>query len=1268
MIVWAETYLGLIFQIYGLAFISLGVVVSVLPKRSNALLVFQHLNWLAGFGFLCGLLEFIEGERLHNDANWLTIASLLLLVGSFCTLLEFGRRGWNSVAASIHIPTLPLYGMLVTVCAFLAVKSSNPFTAIELSLRYLAGAPGAFLASYTLLACRQDPAYGGKAETNFRWLFAAATAFAVYGFLILFVPTDLSSLPWLPTAKNFSEVTGFPVQLPKALCAVLMAFSLTRLIRTDIQVTSDTLSRVLDTLNGFVYRCRNDRAWTLDFITGGVEQLTGYAKEYFLPPRRLNFDELIHPGDAERVWNEVQTAISERRDFEIDYRILTLNGEIRWVCEYGRGVFGRNGKLLFIEGRITDNTARRQAEAGLHIKNAAVDASITPIAIAGPDAKLSYVNPAFAELWHLPDTRSALGRSALEFWEAPDQAEAIIDKLLVKGQWQGDLIAKRFDGSTVEVQLSASMVNGPDGAPLCMMASFLDISARKQAEKELLQERDFTNSLINTAPVIVLLLDSKGFILHVNRYFEELTGYRLHEVIGKEWFASFLPKRDRDRIRQIFRRAVHEEPAQGNINPIVIRNGEERDIEWHSEIMRDANGTISGLLCTGQDVTERRATQQRTEMLQLLADASVQGIGWANLSGKVNYFNPALRRLLAVPENADVGDYTFFDFYQENQLLELKSRILPEVLQNEFWTGEFDITAVDGRVISTIHSVFLIKDSDGNPIAFANVITDLTEIKRAETELKRLNLELEQRVLERTAELERQNRRNALIVDAAMDGFFTADLQGRIRDCNDTYCAMLGYKRDEMLGLHVSDIEALETPEQLEAHIAKVIEQGQDRFDTRHRRIDGTLLDVEVNVTLSELGGERQFLVFVSDISERKRSESLLIDAYEEAERANAAKSEFLSRMSHELRTPLNAILGFGQLLEADTEQPLTDMQSDNVQEILQAGSHLLTLINEVLDLSRIESGHIELELDVVAVGPLLQSCVKQIKPLAEQRGITICMESIDHCSVIADSTRLKQVLLNLLSNAVKYNRDGGSISVDCLCVGTDRHRIGVKDTGYGIAPEALPRLFKPFERLESAYQGIEGTGIGLALTKKLVESMHGAIGVDSTPGEGSRFWFELPSAILHDAEDPTVPAKPPVIATSNNIPSRCKLLYIEDNPANLRLVQKILATRQDMELYTAVNAMDGLAIAAQELPNLILLDINLPDMDGFETLRRLQNNPVTQNIPVIAVTANAMSRDIEHGMAAGFAEYLTKPLDVLKFFECLDRINSTPTKTPHEY
>jgi PAS domain S-box-containing protein len=410
--------------------------------------------------------------------------------------------------------------------------------------------------------------------------------------------------------------------------------------------------------------------------------------------------------------------------------------------------------------------------------------------------------------------------------------------------------------------------------------------------------------------------------------------------------------------------------------------------------------------------------------------------------------------------------------------------------------------------------------------------------------------------------------------------------------------------------------------------------------------------------------GEMQLVgSFGVDLTDLRTTEQALRQSLAEVERISAAKSEFLSRMSHELRTPLNAIIGFSQIMQSDPYNPLNEEQQDNVKEILRAGRHLLELINEILDLARVESGHLTIALEGVSILRLFEECSALITPLAEQRGITLsyatcCPGNKSSCLLLCDQLRTRQVILNLLSNAVKYNRDNGTVTLQCSLLSDDLCRISVSDTGDGIDEAFLPRMFEPFERAVPE-SGIEGTGIGLALAKRLVEAMGGRIGVVSQPGQGSTFWFELPSAGRHGAIEETLAAttESAVQRSADQDTSRHTILSIEDNATNQRLIRKILANRPGITLLEASSAEDGLELVRNCRVELILMDINLPGMDGFEALSLLKESAATASIPIVAISANALQSETDRALQAGFKAYLTKPVQVSQLLEHIDNI-----------
>jgi CheY-like chemotaxis protein len=398
------------------------------------------------------------------------------------------------------------------------------------------------------------------------------------------------------------------------------------------------------------------------------------------------------------------------------------------------------------------------------------------------------------------------------------------------------------------------------------------------------------------------------------------------------------------------------------------------------------------------------------------------------------------------------------------------------------------------------------------------------------------------------------------------------------------------------------------------------------------------------------------------DFTERKRLDQVLQEknielesAKSVAEKANLAKSDFLSSMSHELRSPLNAILGFAQLMESDSPPPTT-VQKESIVQILQAGWHLLKLINEILDLAKVESGQVPLSEEPVSLSEVMLECQSMIEPQAQQFGIKLTFPQFDiHYFVRADRTRLKQVLINLLSNAIKYNIKQGTVEVKCAESTPGRIRVSIRDTGAGLSPEQLAQLFQAFNRLGQEAGGEEGTGIGLVVAKRLVELMGGVIGVESAVGVGSVFWFELIAVAEPHISMEGVEAEALARPCAPREARLKTLLYVEDNPANMNLVEQIISRHPDIRLLTAVNGNSGIEIARVSRPDVILTDINLPDINGFQVLKILHSDPATEHIPVIAISASAMPLDIERGLKAGFFRYITKPIRVNEFMEALD-------------
>ena len=808
------------------------------------------------------------------------------------------------------------------------------------------------------------------------------------------------------------------------------------------------------------------------------------------------------------------------------------------------------------------------------------------------------------------------------------------------------------------------------------------------APQSLIKVDALQSAIFNSANFSSIATDAQGVIQIFNVGAERMLGYLAADVVDRITPADIsdaqeviararsLSEELDERIAPGFEALVFK--ASRGIEDIyeltyIRKDGSRFPAVVSVTALRDAGGTIIGYLLIGTDNTARKQAEEALERAGALQRAIFNSANFSSIAtdaqGVIQIFNVGAERMLGYTAADVVDSITPANISDPQELIEraetlsfeLSASIAPgfEALVFKASRGIEDIYELtyirkDGSRFPAMVSVTALRDAQDAIIGYLLIGTDNTARKQVEAEQALLDQSLRD-----------QQFYTRSLIESNIDALMTTDPRGIISDVNQQMVALTGCTRDEMIGAPFKNY--FTDQKRAEAGIKRVLREGKvTNYELTAIARDGTRTVVSYNATLFYDRDRNLKGVFAAarDVTERKQFEQALQEnnvelesARAAAEKANLAKSDFLSSMSHELRTPLNGVLGFAQLMESATPPP-TAAQQRSISQILKGGWYLLRLINEILDLAMVESGKVTISSEAMSLPEVLLDCNVLIGPQAQNRGIGLVFPSFDEVLYIhADLTRVKQVMINLLSNAIKYNRPGGVVTVRYEQRGADRVRIHVADSGAGLTPAQLAQLFQPFNRLGQEESTEEGTGIGLVVTKQLVELMNGAIGVTSTPGIGSEFWVEFPSAPAPTLIEshPTLQLVAPSLAGAPQPASRRTLLYVEDNPANMELVEQLIGRRTDLKLLTAINGHLGVVLARACQPDVILMDINLPGMSGFGALKILRADPATAHIPVLALSANAVPRDIEKGMEAGFFRYLTKPIKVAEFMEALD-------------
>lgn len=994
-----------------------------------------------------------------------------------------------------------------------------------------------------------------------------------------------------------------------------------------------------------------DRAGNITYVNDKFCEVSGYAYAELIGQNHRILKSGEHPPEFYRnIWRTIVNGkvwngeICNRRK----------DGSHYWVESTITPFLGEDGKPYQYVSIRTDITHVKQSEEALRASETRLNLAQQVSHVGSFDwypksGELTWSDEHY-RLWGLaPGSVTPsfeLFRAAIHADDIPKLEQQLQAAMENRTMFNIDYRIRRPDGSEHIMHSRGEFTYDENGEATQLTGTVQDMTEHTRIEREI----ELSKERLRRGQEFANIGTWDWNILTGELYWTEriapLFGHPVGELdTSYENFLNSIHPDDRQNVVDAVNACVERDIPYSIEHRVIWPDGTVRWLYERGAVVRDAQGKPLQMLGVVQDIDDRKRAElalieREAELREAQTLARIGNWSANMLTGELHWSDEIYRIFGYEPGSISPSVETFMNAVHPDDRELVRASEL-----NAQHTGQHNVVHrivwPDGTIRHVHELAQAENDASGKLIRLSGTVQDITERIEAETRLRE------------------SEERFAFAVEGAGDGIWDWDMRTGAMPLSGHYEAMLGYQKGDLeptINAWINSVHPEDLPrvqQNLESYLtgkldSYVVELRLHCMDDSYKWVlcRGTV------VARDRDGKPVRMIGIHSDITERKIVEQALVQASEEANRANQAKSEFLSSMSHELRTPMNAILGFGQLLEYD--EGLNAEQHDNIKEILHAGEHLLQLINEVLDLSKIESGRIDLSLEPVDISSILDETLSLVTTIAERKNIIISHSNIQGAVVRADRTRLKQTLLNLLTNAIKYNRPNGTVHVDVRKSGTDMMQIRVADTGHGIPAARLHELFQPFNRLGAENSGIEGSGIGLTITRRIVEMMGGKVGVDSEEGVGSTFWIELP------LEDAMLDLSQSFNNSNNPMPEENELksstiLYIEDNPSNLRLMSQILGKRKHINLLTAHTPELGIELARARLPDLILLDINMPGMNGYQVLDMIRQLDELKAIPVIAVTANAMPRDIERGIAAGFDNYLTKPIDIIKLFLILD-------------